>query len=131
MRGRLTAAAINGLAGWTPITHHRWPFPRVLRLGATVAVLGVIASDPRRMRRALLWGWVNWLLGAASLWCFIASLGRYASPVVLFSAFGIANLVRCWCLPLARRAPAARVPRARAQHHCSGTPDWPPVWWQG
>jgi uncharacterized protein (TIRG00374 family) len=51
-----------------------------------------LRSDPRRMRRALLWASANWLLDAASLWCFIGALGRYANPIVLFSAFGIANV---------------------------------------
>lgn len=51
-----------------------------------------LRGDPRRMRRALLWASANWLLDAASLWCFIGSLGRYANPIVLFSAFGIANV---------------------------------------
>lgn len=51
-----------------------------------------LRSDPRRMRRALLWASANWLLDAASLWCFIASLGRHANPIVLFAAFGIANV---------------------------------------
>jgi uncharacterized membrane protein YbhN (UPF0104 family) len=51
-----------------------------------------LRGDPRRLRRALLWASANWLLDAASLWCFLASLGRCANPVVLFSAFGIANV---------------------------------------
>jgi uncharacterized protein (TIRG00374 family) len=51
-----------------------------------------LRSDPRRMRRALLWASANWLLDAASLWCFLGSLGRYANPIVLFAAFGIANV---------------------------------------
>jgi uncharacterized membrane protein YbhN (UPF0104 family) len=49
-------------------------------------------SDPRRMRRALGWATVNWLLDAASLWCFVAALGYDTDPVVLFAAFGIANV---------------------------------------
>ncbi len=49
-------------------------------------------SDPRRMRRALAWAAANWLLGAASLWCFVAALGYYTDPVVLFAAYGIANV---------------------------------------
>jgi uncharacterized protein (TIRG00374 family) len=51
-----------------------------------------LRSDPGRMRRALLWASANWLLDAASLWCFIGALGHYANPIVLFSAFGIANV---------------------------------------
>ena len=55
-------------------------------------------ADPRRMRRSLAWAAANWLLDAASLWCFLASLGHYADPVVLFAAFGIANVAAA--LPL-------------------------------
>ena len=51
-----------------------------------------LRSDPGRMRRALLWASANWLLDAASLWCFVGALGRYANPFVLFAAFGIANV---------------------------------------
>lgn len=49
-------------------------------------------SDPRRMRQSLQWAAANWLLDAASLWCFVAALGHYANPAVLFAAFGIANV---------------------------------------
>ncbi len=49
-------------------------------------------ADPGRMRRALGWAAVNWLVDAASLWCFVAALGHYVDPVVLFAAFGIANV---------------------------------------
>lgn len=55
-------------------------------------------SDPRRMRRSVCWATANWLLGAASLWCFVAALGHYSDPVVLFAAFGIANVAAA--LPL-------------------------------
>jgi hypothetical protein len=51
-----------------------------------------LRSDPRRLRRALLWASINWLLDAASLWCFVAALGHDANPFVLFAAFGIANV---------------------------------------
>jgi uncharacterized protein (TIRG00374 family) len=55
-------------------------------------------ADPRRMRRSLCWAAANWLLEAASLWCFVASFGHYADPVLLFAAFGIANVAAA--LPL-------------------------------
>ncbi|MGH9092935.1 MAG: lysylphosphatidylglycerol synthase transmembrane domain-containing protein, partial [Acidimicrobiales bacterium] len=51
-----------------------------------------LRSDPGRLRRVLLWASVNWILDAASLWCFVAALGHHANPVVLFCAFGIANV---------------------------------------
>jgi uncharacterized protein (TIRG00374 family) len=55
-------------------------------------------SDPRRMRRSLFWAAANWLLEATALWCFIASFGHYVDPVLLFAAFGIANVAAA--LPL-------------------------------
>lgn len=55
-------------------------------------------SDPRRMRRALCWAAVNWLLSTASLWCFVASFGHLPDPVLLFAAFGLANVAAA--LPL-------------------------------
>ncbi len=61
----------------------------VRSLGSSVRNL---RSDPQRMLRALSWAAVNWLLDAASLWCFLAALGHYVNPVVLFAAFGIANV---------------------------------------
>ena len=59
---------------------------------AIAAAVRNFRSDPRRMRRALAWAAVNWLVDAGSLWCFLAALGHYADPVVLFAAFGIANV---------------------------------------
>src|SRR6201999_395695 len=35
---------------------------------------------------------LNWLLAAASLWCFVAAFGRFVNPVELFAAYGIANV---------------------------------------
>lgn len=78
--------------------------PRVREDGAERLVRSIAAavrnfrSDPRRMRRALCWSTGNWLLEAASLWCFLAALGRYPDPVALFAAFGIANVAAA--LPL-------------------------------
>jgi uncharacterized membrane protein YbhN (UPF0104 family) len=65
---------------------------------AFAASVRSFTRDPRRMRAALRWAAANWLLQAAALWCFVASLGRYADPVVLFAAFGIANVAAA--LPL-------------------------------
>jgi uncharacterized protein (TIRG00374 family) len=72
--------------------------PRVREDAAEPVVRAIAAavrnfrSDPRRMRRALAWAAINWLVDAGSLWCFLAALGHYADPVVLFAAFGIANV---------------------------------------
>ena len=42
---------------------------------------------------SLTWAALNWLLDAASLWCFIAAFGGRANPVGLFAAYGVANVV--------------------------------------
>ena len=42
---------------------------------------------------SLTWAALNWLLDAASLWCFIAAFGGHANPVGLFAAYGIANVI--------------------------------------
>ena len=59
---------------------------------AIAAAVRSLRSDPRRMRWALAWATANWLVDATSLWCFLAALGYYANPVLLFAAFGIANV---------------------------------------
>ena len=52
----------------------------------------LLAKDKRVMAWALLWASLNWLLDAASLWCFVAAFGHFANPVELFAAYGIANV---------------------------------------
>jgi len=44
------------------------------------------------MAWSLLWAALNWLLDAASLWCFVAAFGHLVNPVELFAAYGIANV---------------------------------------
>jgi uncharacterized protein (TIRG00374 family) len=45
------------------------------------------------LSEAIGWAAANWLLDAACLWCFIAALGRYMDPILLFAAYGIGNVV--------------------------------------
>jgi uncharacterized protein (TIRG00374 family) len=52
-----------------------------------------LAHDHRLVRRAMLWAALNWLLDAASLWCFIAAFGHLINPIELFVAYGIANVL--------------------------------------
>jgi uncharacterized protein (TIRG00374 family) len=61
----------------------------VLDAGHSFALL---ARDKRVMAWALLWASLNWLLDAASLWCFVAAFGSRTNPVELFAAYGIANV---------------------------------------
>jgi hypothetical protein len=52
----------------------------------------LLARDRRVMAWALVWASLNWLLDAASLWCFVAAFGHLVNPVELFAAYGIANV---------------------------------------
>jgi uncharacterized protein (TIRG00374 family) len=54
--------------------------------------LSAMARDKRVMAWALTWAALNWLLDAASLWCFVAAFGAIVNPVELFAAYGIANV---------------------------------------
>ncbi|HEX4090764.1 MAG TPA: YbhN family protein [Trebonia sp.] len=51
-----------------------------------------MAKDKRVLFWALVWASLNWLLDAASLWCFIAAFGSTVNPIELFAAYGIANV---------------------------------------
>jgi uncharacterized protein (TIRG00374 family) len=52
-----------------------------------------LATDRHVLVGSLTWAALNWLLDAASLWCFIAAFGSFANPVGLFAAYGIANVL--------------------------------------
>ena len=51
-----------------------------------------LARDRGVLRDSLLWASLNWILDAASLWCFIAAFGGLVNPVELFAAYGVANV---------------------------------------
>jgi uncharacterized protein (TIRG00374 family) len=54
--------------------------------------LSALGRDPRTLLASLTWASLNWILDAASLWCFVAAFGRFLNPVELFAAYGIANI---------------------------------------
>ncbi len=54
--------------------------------------LRALSRDRRTLVMSLIWATANWLLDAASLWCFVAAFGRFVNPVELFAAYGIANV---------------------------------------
>jgi uncharacterized protein (TIRG00374 family) len=56
------------------------------------ANLSALGRDRRVMTESLSWASLNWILDAASLWCFVAAFGRFVNPVELFAAYGIANV---------------------------------------
>jgi uncharacterized protein (TIRG00374 family) len=54
--------------------------------------LSALSRNRRTLVWSLTWASLNWLLDAASLWCFVAAFGRLVNPVELFAAYGIANV---------------------------------------
>ena len=54
--------------------------------------LRALGRDRHTLVMSLTWATLNWLLDAASLWCFVAAFGRFVNPVELFAAYGIANV---------------------------------------
>jgi uncharacterized protein (TIRG00374 family) len=58
----------------------------------TAVSLSALGRDRRVLVMSLTWASLNWLLDAASLWCFVAAFGRLLNPVELFAAYGIANV---------------------------------------
>ena len=54
--------------------------------------LSALGRDRRVLAGSLTWASLNWLLDAASLWCFVAAFGRLVNPAELFAAYGIANV---------------------------------------
>ncbi len=58
----------------------------------TATKLSALARDRRTLVMSLTWASLNWLLDAASLWCFVAAFGKFVNPVELFAAYGIANV---------------------------------------
>ncbi|HUA28212.1 MAG TPA: lysylphosphatidylglycerol synthase transmembrane domain-containing protein [Streptosporangiaceae bacterium] len=62
----------------------------VLQAAASIRALG---RNRAQLAESLTWAAMNWLLDVASLWCFIAAFGRYANPIGLFAAYGIANVL--------------------------------------
>jgi uncharacterized protein (TIRG00374 family) len=54
--------------------------------------LKAMGRDRRTLVMSLTWASLNWILDAASLWCFVAAFGHLVNPVELFAAWGIANV---------------------------------------
>lgn len=54
--------------------------------------LKAMGRDRYTLVMSLTWASLNWILDAASLWCFVAAFGHLVNPVELFAAWGIANV---------------------------------------
>ncbi len=61
----------------------------ILQASRTFATM---AKNKRVLFWSLVWASLNWLLDAASLWCFVAAFGHTVNPIELFAAYGIANV---------------------------------------
>jgi uncharacterized protein (TIRG00374 family) len=61
----------------------------IIQAAASLFALG---RDRVVLRRTITWASLNWILDAASLWCFVAAFGAFANPFELFAAYGIANV---------------------------------------
>ena len=80
---RATGNAIPGLGGERLAA-------AVHRMSESLVALG---RDRKVLVSATTWASANWLLDAASLWCFVAAFGAFANPAELFAAYGIANVL--------------------------------------
>ena len=90
-RGEEVAArALRALARPIPRVTEAQADRFVRRVGMSLRDLG---RDRERLRRAVLWAALNWLLDAASLWAFVAAFGYYVNPFELFVAYGVANVL--------------------------------------
>ncbi|HEU4947169.1 MAG TPA: YbhN family protein [Kribbella sp.] len=88
-RSRLAAPARRALR----FALHRLPRRTQPRVEAIAIQLRLLLAD-RQVRRAFaIWGTLNWVLDAASLWVFLAAYGEVMNPVALLLAYTIANLL--------------------------------------
>jgi hypothetical protein len=55
--------------------------------------LVTLTADRQLLKRAIIWAAANWILDAASLWVFMAAFGTVLSPIDLFVAYGLANVL--------------------------------------
>jgi uncharacterized protein (TIRG00374 family) len=108
LAGMLVLLAVAGLI--TALTFGEERAVRVVRaIGRRVRFLGAdrleglvrhigtsireLAHNKRQLRQATLWATVNWLADAGSLWAFVFAFGKTISPIYLFVAYGIANVL--------------------------------------
>ncbi len=90
-RGERRASAVLGaVARRLPWVTEEQMESLVQRLAARLRTL---ASDRQLLKDAVLWAAANWLLDAASLWAFVAAYGHITSPIDLFVAYGVANIL--------------------------------------
>jgi len=90
-RGRHRAVdLVHRLADKVPFLDGDQLASAVQRVADRLAVLYV---QKDLLRRAIAWAAANWLLDAASLWVSIAAFGKFASPIDVLVAYGLANIL--------------------------------------
>ena len=87
---RHSVLALRAVARRIPLVTEEQMERLVERLAVRLRTLG---SDRHLLERAVLWAASNWLFDAASLWAFVAAYGHITSPVDLFVAYGVANIL--------------------------------------
>jgi putative heme transporter len=95
-------ALLVGVSSGSAVVDHivafaeRIPFVRTVPLAKFLNELVTsarqLSKNPRRLRRATRWAAAQWLADAASLWFFLAAVGRFITPDGLLVAFGLANV---------------------------------------
>ena len=90
-RGEAHAArALRSVARRVPRVSEAQMEQLVQRLATRLRTLG---SDRQLLTDAVFWAAANWLFDAASLWAFVAAYGHLISPINLFVAYGVANIL--------------------------------------
>jgi uncharacterized protein (TIRG00374 family) len=91
-RGEARAARVlRGIARRMPFLDEDRVHRLVHRLAAR---LRAMVADRRLLVGAIAWAAANWILDAASLWCFVAAFGyRHIGPDELLVSYGLANVL--------------------------------------
>jgi uncharacterized protein (TIRG00374 family) len=83
------ADVMTKLLGWLPRVDPEAGRRLVNSLAET---LHALAGDRKFLSRTTFWAAANWMLDAASLWCFVHAFGHTLGPVGLLVAYGLANV---------------------------------------
>jgi uncharacterized protein (TIRG00374 family) len=83
--------ALRAIARYIPRVSEDEAEDLVIKLGIRIRSL---AEEPHQLRRAVSWAASNWFFDATALWAFVCAYQAHViSPIDLFVAYGLANLV--------------------------------------
>ncbi len=88
--GRRAERIVGRLASWVPVLDPERTTETFRRVAGRV---GDLVRDRRLAVLSTAWSAGHWLLGAASLWIFLAALGHSLGVDELLVAFGLANVL--------------------------------------